>query len=149
MAAGVQSRQRGATIGQVASAAGVGVETIRFYQRSGLLRVPDRAYGTARRYAGDDIDRVRFIKAAQRLGFALDEVRGLLSLADGQRCGDARLAAERKLADVRSRLEDLHKMEAVLSDLVRRCAERRGRISCPIIVALRSSGSPDPEESGA
>ncbi|MGE3343494.1 MAG: MerR family DNA-binding protein [Vicinamibacterales bacterium] len=136
-------------IGGLAAAAGVGVETIRFYQRSRLLATPARGYGAARRYDDTHVDRVRFIKSAQRLGFTLDEVRGLLELADGQRCDDARRAAERKLADIRGRLSDLHRMEAVLVDLVAQCAGRRGRIACPIIASLKGTSTAGPEEADA
>ena len=94
------------TIGGLAEAAGVNVETIRFYQRKGLMQEPDRPHGGIRRYAGTDLARVRFIKSAQRLGFSLDEVGDLLKLEDGSHCTEAREQAERKLADVRTKLAD-------------------------------------------
>lgn len=125
------------TIGAVADAAGVNVETIRFYQRKGLIAEPARAYGTIRRYASSDVERVKFVKAAQRLGFSLEEVAGLLSLDDGTDCGEAREFAEQKLADVRSRLADLRRIETVLARLVRDCCAADGTVSCPLISALR------------
>ena len=91
----------GLTIGTFAQEAGVSVETVRFYQRRGLLSEPEKSYGSIRRYGPADIARVRFVKAAQRLGFSLDEVAGLLTLDDGVQCDDARQFAELKLADVR------------------------------------------------
>ena len=85
------------TIGAFAKAAGVNVETVRFYQRTGLLIAPPRPYGGIRRYGGRDVARVRFVKSAQRLGFTLDEVAQLLRLDDGAHCTEARKLAERKL----------------------------------------------------
>jgi MerR family mercuric resistance operon transcriptional regulator len=78
------------TIGAFAKAAGVNVETIRFYQRKGLLPEPDKPYGSIRRYGEADVARVKFVKSAQRLGFSLDEVAGLLRLDDGAHCDEAR-----------------------------------------------------------
>lgn len=125
------------TIGAFATAAGVNVETIRFYQRKGLLAQPDRPRGGIRRYGTADVTRVRFVKTAQALGFSLDEVAELLRLDDGTHCREASTLAERKLADVRAKLADLERMERVLSDLVRACHARRGTISCPLIATLQ------------
>lgn len=124
------------TIGAVAKAAGVNIETIRFYQRKGLLAEPDRPSGSIRRYGQADVARVRFVKAAQRLGFSLDEVAGLLTLDDGAHCDEARHLAEQKLTDVRTKLSDLRRIERVLSALVRDCA-RHGTVSCPLISSLQ------------
>jgi len=129
----------GVTIGALADAAGVNVETIRFYQRKGLMPEPEKPYGSIRRYGDTDLARVRFIKSAQRLGFSLDEVGDLLKLEDGTRCGEARQLAEHKLADVRQRLADLQRIESVLSDLVARCSAVRGRVSCPLIASLQEA----------
>ncbi|MBA3271510.1 MAG: Hg(II)-responsive transcriptional regulator [Acidobacteria bacterium] len=125
-------------IGAFAAAAGVNVETIRFYQRKGLLPRPRRAYGGIRRYGAADVARVKFVKSAQRLGFTLEEIAGLLALEDGTRCADARAAAEQKLADVRAKLADLRQMESVLAQLVKRCTAGRGTITCPLIAALHA-----------
>lgn len=125
------------TISGVAQAAGVNVETIRFYQRRGLLAEPAKPLGGIRRYGDADIARVLFIKAAQRIGFTLDEIAQLLQLDDGTRCAEARAIAEHKLADVRQRLSDLQRIEAALAQLVDRCASRRGTVSCPLIDALQ------------
>ena len=83
------------TIGVLAEAAGVNVETIRFYQRKGLMQEPDRPQGGIRRYGEADLARVRFIKSAQRLGFSLDEIGDLLELEDGSHCTEARDHADR------------------------------------------------------
>jgi MerR family mercuric resistance operon transcriptional regulator len=127
------------TIGVLAEAAGVNVETIRFYQRKGLMQEPERPLGSIRRYSGADFARVRFIKSAQRLGFSLDEVQDLLKLEDGSHCTETREQAERKLADVRAKLAELHRIEAVLQDLVQRCCAASGEVRCPMIAALRET----------
>ena len=125
------------TISRLAQAAGVNVETIRFYQRRGLLIQPDKPPGGIRHYGKREVARVLFIKAAQRIGFTLDEIAQLLRLDDGTQCSQARAIAERKLADVRKRLADLQCIEAALTDLVGRCEARRGKVNCPLIAALQ------------
>lgn len=124
------------TIGTFAKAAGVNVETIRFYQRKGLLPEPDKPYGSIRRYGEADVARVRFVKSAQRLGFTLGEITELLRLDDGAHCKEARLLAELKLADVREKLDCLAQMEAALAKLVRSCRAAKGKVSCPLIATL-------------
>jgi MerR family mercuric resistance operon transcriptional regulator len=129
----------GATIGALAQTAGVNVETIRFYQRKGLMPEPEKPYGGIRRYGAADLARVRFIKSAQRLGFSLDEIGELLKLEDGARCSEARQLAERKLVDVRRKLGDLQRIESVLAELVARCSALRGRVNCPLIASLQEA----------
>jgi MerR family mercuric resistance operon transcriptional regulator len=124
------------TIGALAAAAAVNVETIRFYQRRHLLAKPERPHRGVRRYGSDDAARVRFIKSAQRIGFSLDEVAQLLQIEDGTRCSEARAIAAHRLVDVRQRLDDLQRMEAALASLVARCEGVRGRVACPLIAAL-------------
>lgn len=127
------------TIGTLALAAGVHVETIRFYQRQGLLPRPPRPYGSIRHYSNTEVERVRFIKASQRLGFSLEDVRVLLKLEDGTHCDDARILAEQRLHDVRGRLADLRHIEAALDELVQQCGATRGTVRCPLIHALRDA----------
>ncbi len=127
----------GATIGALAETAGVNVETIRFYQRKGLMPEPEKPYGSIRRYGAAELARVRFIKSAQRLGFSLEEVGELLKLEDGARCSEARLLAEQKLVAVRQKLSDLQRIESVLAGLVARCSAVRGRVNCPLIASLQ------------
>lgn len=124
------------TIGAFAKAAGVNVETIRFYQRKGLLPEPDKPYGSIRRYGMADVTRVRFVKSAQRLGFSLDEIAELLLLEDGAYCAEAREQAERKLLDVREKLAHLTRIERVLADQVARSGAVTGPVRCPLIAAL-------------
>ena len=128
--------QESFTIGALAKKAGVNVETIRFYQRRGLLTEPVRPLKGVRRYAERDAQRVRFIKQGQRLGFSLDELTELLSLEDGQHCREARGIALKKLSAIRERIEGLRTMEKALSDLAESCSQNTGAVSCPIILAL-------------
>lgn len=129
------------TIGQLAAAASVNVETVRYYQRRELLAVPERPSGGIARYSQAALTRLRFIKRAQALGFSLDDVQALLSLDDGRSCVVARSIAEHKLADVRERIRTLQALEHALEGLVARCAESRRRISCPLIEALTAADS--------
>lgn len=132
----MENAQTGLTIGTFAKAAGVNVETIRFYQRKRLLREPVRPYGSIRRYGQADLSHLKFVKAAQRLGFNLGEIGQLLKLEDGTHCSEAADIAVRRLADVRARLQDLNRMESALSRLVVQCNARHGTISCPLISAF-------------
>jgi MerR family mercuric resistance operon transcriptional regulator len=129
------------TISGLARAAGVNVETIRFYQRRGLLTEPAKPLGGIRRYGKTDVARVLFVKAAQRIGFTLDEIDQLLTLEDGMHCSEARAIAEHKLVVVRERIADLQRMEAALAQLVGRCAASRGKVSCPLIEALQPAST--------
>lgn len=126
------------TIGEFATLAGVGIETIRFYQRKGLVPEPPRHGGAIRRYGPADVERLRFVKSAQRLGFSLDEIAELLRLEDGAHCKEASRLAEAKLTDIRRKLADLSRMEAALSGLVHACHVRRGKVSCPLIAAFHA-----------
>jgi MerR family mercuric resistance operon transcriptional regulator len=125
------------TIGTLAQAAEVNVETIRFYQRKGLVQEPDRPQGSIRHYGEPHLARLRFIKSAQRLGFSLVEIAELLTLDDGTHCAPARIQAERKLADVRTRLADLQRIEGALEDLIKRCNASKGKVHCPLIATLQ------------
>ncbi len=127
------------TIGTLAGAADVGVETIRYYQRKSLLPEPQRPPGSVRRYGPADVARVRFIRSAQRTGFSLDEIAQLLQLEDGAQCAQARTIAARRLLDVRHRMADLQRIETALAELVDRCAEGRGRVACPLIASLQEA----------
>ncbi len=124
------------SIGAFAKSAGVNVETIRFYQRKGLLLEPARPLGGIRRYGRADVSRVKFVKSAQRLGFSLDEIAQLLRLEDGTHCAEAAQLAALRLADVRTRLADLLRMETALSGLIEQCESAHGDVSCPLIASL-------------
>ncbi|WP_296217286.1 Hg(II)-responsive transcriptional regulator [Pseudomonas sp. UBA2684] len=127
------------TIGIFAKAAGVNVETIRFYQRKGLLPEPDKPFGSIRRYGNADVARVQFVKSAQRLGFSLDEVAELLSLDDGAHCDEARTLAEQKLGDVREKLADLKRIESALARLIQDCCASQRKVTCPLIASLHKN----------
>ncbi|MGH8111783.1 MAG: Hg(II)-responsive transcriptional regulator [Rhodanobacteraceae bacterium] len=132
----MSTRCENLSIGAFAQTAGVNVETIRFYQRKGLLRTPVKPYGGIRRYGAADVARLRFVKSAQYLGFNLDEIGELLRLEDGTRCHEASTLAEGKLQSVREKLAGLARMEAALSGLVKACHTRRGNVSCPLVASL-------------
>ncbi|MEB0140284.1 MULTISPECIES: MerR family transcriptional regulator [unclassified Undibacterium] len=129
------------TIGQLAKAAAVGVETIRYYQRRGLLPVPLVASGF-RTYTKAYVARIRFIKRAQELGFHLDEVAQLLALEDSHDRTAVRDIAAERLLQVRAKLADLQCMEQILAGLIARCAACGDDMSCPIIDALSGTSMP-------
>lgn len=124
------------TIGRLADEAGVGVETIRYYQRRKLMPKPDRPINGQRHYPATAIKRVRFIKRAQVLGFTLDEVASLLELDAARACADTRKLAALKLQVIESKLADLKAMRKALTALLRQCDSDRSKESCPIIHAL-------------
>jgi len=122
------------TIGVLARSAGVNIETIRYYQRRGLIGTPRKPPGGVRRYAADALAQLRFIKRAQQLGFTLKEIGGLLELGAGA-CAETRVLAEARLADIETRLHDLQAMRRTLARLIQVC--RAGReTACPIVESL-------------
>lgn len=128
------------TIGQLAKAAGVNVETIRYYQRLDLVKEPRKPVDGYRRYPGSDIGRLQFIKRAQDLGFTLREIADLLSLDDGS-CREAREMAEHKLNDIEQRISDLDAIKVALKKLVKECrAQDKNSGHCALIEALSKGG---------
>ena len=123
------------TIGRLAQAAGVHVETVRYYQRRALVEAPRRPPGGVRRYGDAAVARLRFIRRAQEIGFTLEEIRQLLRLERTPGCRDARTLAAAKLAAVRARIADLSRVRATLRRLVSQCDAESAR-SCPIIDSL-------------
>ena len=123
------------TIGKLARAASVGVETIRYYQGRGLLPVPV-AKGAFRYYPVTLVDRICFIKRAQELGFSLDEITELLRLEDGTNRNSIRRIASNRLSQIEQKLTDLKRMQRVLKHLVTQCEHTRADIPCPIIASL-------------
>lgn len=124
------------TIGSLAKAANVSVETIRYYQRRGLIPEPQRPPGGIRRYGSADIDRLMFVKTAQQLGFSLDEIADLLRLEEGGHCREASALAAQKLRDVRDKIDRLGKIEKVLSEMIGRCYAQEDDVTCPLIASL-------------
>ena len=125
------------SIGEVARRSGVKIETVRFYERSGLLAPPPRTTGGHRIYSRAEAQRLNFIRRARELGFTLAQVRDLLALADerGATCAEVERLARDHLVEVRSRIADLSRMDVVLSDLVTHCAGDKVP-ECPILEAL-------------
>lgn len=130
----------GLTIGRVAAEAGIGVETIRFYERKGLIRQPSRRARGRRHYPADAVERLTFIRQAKDLGFSLREVQDLLSIRDekGATCADVRRRAEAKIADVDERIAALKKMRNSLAVLMHACNGRAPVAKCPIVLSLKS-----------
>lgn len=128
------------TIGRLARAAGVGVETVRYYQRRKLLPLPAAQNSAFRTYPAALADRIRFIKRSQELGFSLDEIETLLRLEDGSDRAAIRELAADKLRHIRAKMSDLARMEAALQHLIHECAATGKAQPCPIIAAL--AGAP-------
>ena len=124
------------TIGKLAAAANVGVETVRFYQRRGLLATPKRLDGI-RRYGEADVDRLRFIKQAQTAGFTLEEIRQLLALDSGEDRAAVREMATKRLAELDARMEDLRRAKVSLETLVSECAVGK-KGPCPILKSFEA-----------
>ena len=124
------------TIGRVAKLAGVNVETIRFYQRRGLLDEPPKPLGGYRWYPADAVKRIRFIKRAQVLGFTLEEVAGLLGLEEACACAETRALAAHKMELIDQKLMGLAAMREALAGLVQQCDAGQLAKGCPIIQVL-------------
>jgi MerR family copper efflux transcriptional regulator len=144
------------TIGGLARRAGVGVETVRFYERRGLVRRPARPRAGYRSYPEEAVGRIRFIRNAQALGFTLQEVKELLALrvTAGTSCAAVRSRAAAKRADVKRRLADLERIGTALEKLIAICPGRGAVAGCTILEALdstdvREPGSRGPREKGA
>jgi MerR family copper efflux transcriptional regulator len=127
--------------GQVAKASGVNIQTVRFYEREGLLAPPRRSASGYRQYTDDAVRIVTFVKRAQELGFTLREAKQLVRLRSPgpRRTEAARSAAEAKLRDIDQRLRDLTAMRAALASLVDSCKSAGDPIVCPILEALEKS----------
>jgi MerR family mercuric resistance operon transcriptional regulator len=133
--------QLGIQIGELSRRTGCNVETVRYYERIGLLPIPNRSAGRYRLYDTTDVRRLVFIRRARELGFTLSVVRALLTLSGDDRtvaCAEVRQLAASHLAEVRAKVADLQAMERVLADAVQQCAAG-GLPGCPIIDALSGS----------
>lgn len=130
-------------IGVLSDRSGVNIETVRYYERAGLLAKPIRSAGGYRLYRSADAERLCFIRRARELGFPLDEVRRLLDLADqkSQSCQRVHAIAVEHLTEVRAKLADLRRMERVLGAMVKACAQ--GTMpACPVLATLAQSAPP-------
>jgi len=130
-------------IGALAKAAGVKVPTVRYYERRGIIPCPPRTAAGYRQYDHGVIDRIRFVKRAQELGFTLGEIGDLLGLRvdDRRACRAVEDVTRAKLQDVQSRIRDLQRLRNVLNRLVRSCQERTPTNDCPILEVLRKRGN--------
>ena len=126
------------TIGQVAKRAGVGVETVRFYERRGLIEQPRKRSSGYRVYPEDTVHRIRFIRHAKDLGFTLNEIGELLSLRPDPHgnCDAAKERAEEKVADIEGKIGSLTRMQHSLERLIDACESRSETAECPILEAL-------------
>lgn len=128
------------TIGKVARSAGLGIDTVRFYEREGLIEKPARSASGYRHYRPDVIARLRFIRQAKDLGFSLHEIKELLSLrvTPGKSCADVKARAEAKIADVDQRIAQLYRMKGALAKLATACSGRGPTSECPILEAMEA-----------
>lgn len=131
---------RGLQRGELASRTGCNPETVRYYEKIGLLTEPPRRPNSYRSYDDNQITRLRFILRGRELGFSIDEIRGLLSLVDGgnQTCAEVKERTELHLEDVRGKIADLRRVERVLSETAARCSGAAVP-DCPILEAFASS----------
>jgi len=123
---------------ELAARVGVKAETLRYYERRGLIDEPPRTAGGYRDYPDEAVDSLRFIKRAQELGFSLDEVEQLLDLDNGgpDSCDAARALAEAHKADLETRIADLQRMRDSLGDLIATCDLPRSDRRCPLLAAI-------------
>src|SRR5919201_5193477 len=126
------------TIRQVARHAGVGIETVRFYERQGLLEEPARKDSGYRQYQGGVVARLRFIRRAKELGFSLREIKELLALRvdPATTCAEVKARAEAKVADIEGKIQALRRMKKALHKLTTACSGRGPTSECPILEAL-------------
>ncbi len=124
------------SIGKLAQAAQVSVETIRYYERRGLITQPPKPAQGYRNYTKATLARILFIKRAQELGFTLEEIENLLVLGESH-CSEVQELAESKLVSVRSKINDLCRLERVLEGLVTQCRSNPDNTACPIVESLQ------------
>lgn len=126
------------TISRLADSAGVHIETVRYYQRRGLLREPPRPMGGVRRYDATDVSRLQFIRRAQAMGFSLEEIADLAQLNGQGACEHTRQLTELKLAEVRRKITELHRLERELAQLAAECAKTPSDAPCPALDRLET-----------
>jgi len=124
------------SIGELAKQAGVAIDTVRYYERNGLLAPAGRLASGYRRYGAEELKRLRFIRRAKALGFSLDDIRSLLALSAERDVARVRTAAQIKLADIEQRIAELDRIRKALSQLVAACPGHGLSDACPILSAL-------------
>lgn len=134
------------TISRLAASADVHVETVRYYQRRGLMHEPARPPGGVRHYGPADVTRLQFIRRAQTMGFTLGEIAGLLEVKGKRACEQTRQLTERKLVDVRRRLNELRQLERDLVRLVAECSQIPAGEGCPTLDRLEHAGDRSRQE---
>jgi len=136
----MDARTIGLTIGKVACSAGLAIDTVRYYEREGLLEKPARTASGYRHYTPEAVARLRFIRQAKELGFTLAEIRELLTLkvAPGKSCADVKARTEAKIADVEQRIAQLDRMKRALAKLATACSGRGPTSDCPILEAMET-----------
>lgn len=129
------------TVGKLARQSGVAIETLRYYERRGLLPEAERTAAGYRLFRADTVRRLRFIRRAQTLGFSLDEIAELLSLSDDARrsAAEVKSLTQRKIADIEVRIRDLQRMKRGLTRLDQQCSGHGSTDECPILAALADS----------
>jgi len=127
------------TIRRLADSAGVHVETVRYYQRRGLLREPPRPAGGVRHYDAGDVGRLQFIRRAQAMGFTLEEIADLARLQGQDACEHTRQLTELKLAEVRRKIGELRRLERELAQLAAQCAKTPPHACCPTLDRFEST----------
>ena len=132
------------TIGQLAKQADVGVETVRFYERKGLLEEPDRRPSGYRQYDEGVVRRLKFIRRAKELGFTLKEIKELLSLKidPSTTCADVKQRAETKIEDIEGKIRTLQRMKRSLVKVTKSCSGSGPTSECPILDAIETNGKP-------
>lgn len=135
----------GLTIGQVAKAAKVNVETVRYYEKVGLIPQPPRTESKYRLFPSEVIQRIKFIKKAQDLGFTLSEIKTLLYISDSKDfdCREVQQFAFQKLDEIELKIHDLLEMKSILQDLTNRCPGQGSIGECPIIKEFKEGGDSD------
>lgn len=132
-----KSRGPAYTIGELAAQSGVHLETIRYFERIGLLARPERSAGGHRLFSSEHLARLNFIRRAREMGFSQGEVRALMSLSDGElaSCGEVKILAENHLANIRQKIRDLRRLERLLALTVIQCTGGKAP-KCPVIEAI-------------
>ncbi len=128
-------------IGEASRQSGVGIETIRYYEREGIVPKPERASNNRRLYSQRDVGRLRFLKKCRDLGFPLTDAKTLLDLSEGssEDCQTVKEMAELHVCNVRDKIKELIRLEAALNELTANCDS--GNVSCPMLSQLRTTGS--------
>lgn len=130
-----ETKQSGLTIGHLASESGINVETVRYYQRIGMIIKPEKPQQGFRKYSRETVNRIKFIKRAQELGFSLKEIAELLELGEGH-CSDIQIRAQNKRDKIQQQINDLQVLYNTLNGLIASCEAGENKYGCPIVQTL-------------